>query len=451
MQQPSSKQIHSIQKEFPELDLTQSVLADVLQANRNNKKKTVEVLRSMNTEMRNEKELKIKELQEQFSCLSRDIIVAALESVKWEVEEAIIPLFNKMQEKQPEIAAEQIKQREIEQSKLPKPVEEVIVRQTTHAIEAEMRHMVLSQENHFAANPTAEKENPFKVTESQQTTPKEVATIVAKPEIVDTGNPVTIEWEVLSGKTSPSDWIGLFAPDQPNKNYLTYEWRGAQEKKGTLTFTAPSTFGVYEFRYIPYGSYQHIAISNKIKVGPNLDLTAVHDPVAKKIAAKWNIKSGNDYSRSWVGLFEKAETNNKNFISFQYAPKPYTEVTFDAPVKPGDYEFRFFAYSYVDVARSNTIKIEGCDTLEAEIGPDNAIIAKVSIVTMDPYYDGIWIGLYTTGEADNKNLKRYKYITERETTISFRAPDAGKYEVRLFAHKSYNVVLKSNSIEFTKA
>jgi hypothetical protein len=64
-------------------------------------------------------------------------------------------------------------------------------------------------------------------------------------------------------------------------------------------------------------------------------LTASYDKEAKRVSAKWDIKTSNEYSRAWVGLYEKKEQNNKNYIAWQYATKPYTEVTFDAPIKPG--------------------------------------------------------------------------------------------------------------------
>jgi len=304
--------------------------------------------------------------------------------------------------------------------------------------------------NMFISSLKVPKESPFSTSVvNTNSAEQRVATVKATPEIVDCGNTITVEWEV-SGKTSTSDWVGLFSIDQPNKSYATYEWRGKEENKGKITFTAPSAFGVYEFRYIPYGSYEHIGISNKIRVGPDVELSASLEKETKKLHAKWNKKSGNNYSRAWVGLYDKNEPNNKRFISWQYALHPYTEAIFDAPIKPGDYEFRYFPYSYYDVALSNSVTIEGKDTLEAIIEADGCVTAKVSVVTVDPYYDGVWLGLYLASENNNKNLKRYKYITERVTSVTFRAPEDGDYEFRLFAKKSYDAMLVSKPFHATK-
>jgi len=301
--------------------------------------------------------------------------------------------------------------------------------------------------NMYISSLKVPKESPFSVSVvNANTAEQRVVTVKASPEIVDCGNQITVEWEV-TGKTNPSDWLGLFAVDQPNKSYVTYEWRGKEEAKGKFVFTAPSAFGVYEFRYIPYGSYEHIGISNKVRVGPNVELVANSDKASKKLSVKWEKKSGNNYSRAWVGLYDKSENNNKRFIAWQYALQPYTEAIFDAPIKPGEYEFRYFAYSYYDVALSNSVVIDGKDTLEAIVEADGSITAKISVVTVDPYYDGVWLGLYLSSEKDNKNLKRYKYISERVTAVNFRAPEDGDYEFRLFAKKSYNSMLVSNPIQ----
>ncbi len=53
-----------------------------------------------------------------------------------------------------------------------------------------------------------------------------VVTLTVSSTHVDTGNTINVEWEVMSGISSAYDWIGLFGVDQPNKQYLTYEWRG---------------------------------------------------------------------------------------------------------------------------------------------------------------------------------------------------------------------------------
>lgn len=84
------------------------------------------------------------------------------------------------------------------------------------------------------------------------------------------------------------------------------------------------------------------------------------DSENNKIRVTWKQISGNSYSRAWVGLYEKTQSNNKQFITWEYASgKPTNEILFELPIKPQIYECRLFVNSYVDIAKSNPITIEG--------------------------------------------------------------------------------------------
>jgi hypothetical protein len=252
------------------------------------------------------------------------------------------------------------------------------------------------------------------------------------------------------GESTAYDWIGMFSVDQPNKQYITYQWRDKNDtnNKGTITFTAPNLYGTYEFRYFVNSSYQHVAMSNRVTVGPKVELEA---RLAEngKLVIKWNQVSGNKYSRAWIGLYEKSQTNNKAYITWEYAAST-PELTFAAPVKPREYEFRFFTNSYEPVAKSNAILIEGEDRVSASIS-NGIITVKPHIVSVDPYYDSVWLGIFFTTENDHRQWRRYKYISDREAEVTFKAPNTpGEYEVRLFANKSYDLIVKSGSFVIEK-
>jgi len=281
--------------------------------------------------------------------------------------------------------------------------------------------------------------------EQTNSSSSELVVNLIAPAVVDVGATITVQFEIVKGQSTPKDWIGFFPADQTNKQYLTYQWRGKEEHKGTVTFAAPSTFGEYEFRYFPNGSYQHAAMSNRVKVGPQFDLQARVDPDAKKVYVKWDQLSGNYYPRAWIGFYEKSQTNNHSYLAWDYAiGKLHNELSFDAPVKPQQYEFRLFSNSYVDVARSNPITIEGADSISATY-KDGIVTLSLHIVSVDPYYDTAWVGIYFTHETNNRQWRRYKYISDRNADVQFKAPRTpGEYEVRLFANKSYDLLLKSN-------
>lgn len=271
--------------------------------------------------------------------------------------------------------------------------------------------------------------------------------LVLSTKVVDIGQPIAVEWEVRSGDTTSYDWIGMYPLKSPtlNKHYLTYQYKGKGDKKGSVTFYAPQYYGEYEFRYFLNGSYESVARSEKLKVGPQIQLEATRQQ--QKIAVKWSKTSGNEYSRAWIGLYLKSEANNKQYITWEYANKPNTEVLFDSPIKPDEYEFRFFTNSYEDVARSNTIHIEGKDTLVVTVA-DGMVNVKVNIVTVDPYQASAWVGLYFKEEKDHRQWRRYRYFKEHKTEIQFKAPaTVGIYEARLFANGTYEPLLRSEPFQ----
>ncbi len=160
---------------------------------------------------------------------------------------------------------------------------------------------------------------------------------------------------------------------------------------------------------------------------------------------RWSQQTGNPYSRAWIGLYEKSQTNAKLYLTWEYAGKSDTDIVFTAPVKPQEYEFRFFTNSYEDVSRSDVIRVEGEDTVTATLADGYVTLSRVNIVSVNPALESVWVGLYFTKETENRQWRRYKYITSRTTDIQFKAPrTAGEYEARVFANGNYSPVVKSN-------
>eukprot|EP01117_Protostelium_nocturnum_P020923 TRINITY_DN974_c0_g1_i1.p1 TRINITY_DN974_c0_g1~~TRINITY_DN974_c0_g1_i1.p1 ORF type:complete len:682 (-),score=268.06 TRINITY_DN974_c0_g1_i1:225-2270(-) len=271
-------------------------------------------------------------------------------------------------------------------------------------------------------------------------------TLTVNPEKPDVGNPITVDWNITSGQVSTSyDWIGIFPVDKTNKQYLTYQWIGKDKKSGALTFNAPKNYGTYEFRFFSNNTYNHVQKSSKVVVGPQVDLKAELDDKTGKISVKWVKLSGNDCPSAWVGLYEKSQADNNKYITWEYAKQSDNTIVFDAPIKPTLYEARFFTNSYSDITRSNSISIQGEDSISASV--ENGLITiKLNIVTVDPAYSNAWIGLYFTNQTDNRQWRRYKYVADRCSNIQFKLPNtAGEYEARLFANRTYDLLLRSNN------
>ena len=71
-------------------------------------------------------------------------------------------------------------------------------------------------------------------------------------------------WTAPTGGAA-RDWIGLFRVGDANTAYLAYRYTGGASS-GSVAFTAPSSGGLYEFRYLLNGGYIDGARSPRITV-----------------------------------------------------------------------------------------------------------------------------------------------------------------------------------------
>jgi len=88
--------LRSLQQEFP--DMTQSVLGDVLQVYQGNKQAASAALVGIKNETQRENDKKLMELRELFPLASEKLCKEILVSTNWDVELAILPMFNKIEE-----------------------------------------------------------------------------------------------------------------------------------------------------------------------------------------------------------------------------------------------------------------------------------------------------------------------------------------------------------------
>jgi len=186
-----------------------------------------------------------------------------------------------------------------------------------------------------------------------------------------------------------------------------------------------------------------VATSNAFAVGPEFDVQAQLN--ANKIAVRWRLVSGNPYSRAWVGLFDKTKPNTQ-YIAWFNASRSEGDVMFEAPIKPAQYEVRFFPIrTYVHAAVSPTVIVEGADSMSAVV--DNGCVkVVVNAVTFEPFA-GAWVGLFPVTERDNRLWTRYQKLKAPKCELVFQPSHSpklpGRYEARLFANGTYDVLLSA--------
>lgn len=90
--------------------------------------------------------------------------------------------------------------------------------------------------------------------------PTSSPSLSASPTSIDRGQSVTASWGGLN--PTGNDWISLHPAGAPDSNYLS--WQHASGSSGSVSFTAPSDAGRYEFRLFRNGA--RVAASNTFEV-----------------------------------------------------------------------------------------------------------------------------------------------------------------------------------------
>ncbi len=90
-------------------------------------------------------------------------------------------------------------------------------------------------------------------------------TVTATPSSVPRGGRIDVSWTTPSGQALAKDWIALFKPGTPNTSYGEWHYTGGATT-GKMSFTAPTTAGTYEFRFLPNDGYTSVATSPSLAV-----------------------------------------------------------------------------------------------------------------------------------------------------------------------------------------
>jgi hypothetical protein len=90
--------------------------------------------------------------------------------------------------------------------------------------------------------------------------------LTASPNLVASGGQLTVSWVASSGQ-SRSDWVGFFKVGYPSTTYQSGWWQYTDgAASGTLTLSAPTQPGEYEFRYLLDDGFIDVARSSPVTV-----------------------------------------------------------------------------------------------------------------------------------------------------------------------------------------
>jgi hypothetical protein len=250
---------------------------------------------------------------------------------------------------------------------------------------------------------------------------------------------IRLNWTLKSGELGSSDWVGFYRKDKSNKSYISSHYLGTKSSVGSIEVDTPRRPDEYEFRFLPYAcGYQHICTSDVVVV-PNKDVLKIEemrsaaDNSLQSLRVQWDIHSVDVSGWDWVALYQDGAANNC-YESYRYVDVKSGSVVIEAPRTPGRYQLRYHSKSQRrsrHICASSTFEVEDRDIITAKFeGGYIKVEWRVFSVDVSP---SDWVGIYRTGETNNKSYVDYKYVDPRLGFLLFDRPDANTYEARFFS------------------
>jgi hypothetical protein len=148
-----------------------------------------------------------------------------------------------------------------------------------------------------------------------------------------------------------------------------------------------------------------------------------------------------------VGLYRRNALPGE-YISYEYIRRPVEQVTFRAPLEPGEYEAMAFTNGHIlseeTMAARIAFTVEGsalgafrASPAKPNYAPGETMAVKFDGVPKYMLDDGAMLGICEAGSEHGKFLA-FKYIAESGGTYDFDAPlAAGEYELRGYTNRNF--------------
>ena len=171
------------------------------------------------------------------------------------------------------------------------------------------------------------------------------------------------------------------------------------------------------------------------------------------ISVNWLVPGARPKS-DWIGMFKNG-ADNREWLAYRYANGATAgTATFNAPIEPGDYEFRYLLNDgYTSAAVSGTFTVAPLYvtlTASPSTGVSGVTPLRVDFTAPMGRPTSDWIGLYKVGTPNSAYLA-YRYV-DGATSGSFTfiaQGEAGEYEFRYLLNGGYQSVAASNRITLT--
>jgi hypothetical protein len=274
--------------------------------------------------------------------------------------------------------------------------------------------------------------------------------VSVSPASVSAGGTLNVNWTGIASPT-PKDWVVLVPIGSPDANWVAWRYTTGTAS-GSMGLAIPPTvpMGSYELRLLANDTWQRLAVSNIVRVGP----TVVMSPSTVAPGGTMTVTySGvlTPTSKDWLALVP-LNGADANWVAWLYTSgRAADSLTFTLPANlaAGLYDLRLFANDSFDrLALSNVITVTAP-------GPTLATspVAVASGGTLTATWQGIaapsvnnWIGVYAAGAADASFITQVftNGTASGSTTITLGTLALGSYELRLFANSGFTRLAVSN-------
>ena len=172
------------------------------------------------------------------------------------------------------------------------------------------------------------------------TNPTIAATITASPATVSPNGSLTVSWNV--GIAYATDWIGLY---QSGTNNLVWSTMVAGRSSGSISLSAPTQAGQYQFRYLPQDGNTASAQSGIVTVVPySLVVSSSTVTAGVPVTVSWAAPAG-----SADAIVLNAVGSSSALWSQSTGGAPAGSFTIAAPQQTGQYVFRYLQYGSVEI------------------------------------------------------------------------------------------------------
>ena len=140
--------------------------------------------------------------------------------------------------------------------------------------------------------------------------------VTASPVALAPGATATVSWTGIASPTS-SDWVALVPLNAPDSSYVAWAYTtGAASGSVGLLIPASAAPGAYQLRVFAQNSWQRLAVSNTILVGPTLTVSPTSVAPGGTVTVTWAGIS-TPTSSDWLALVPIAASDS-GYVAWVY-------------------------------------------------------------------------------------------------------------------------------------